>query len=210
MSEHLLTFGDDMVKMLEVTERQQDIVEAVKKIVCSDGFDRLTVREIAGRLKITDGALYRHFKSKKDIVSLLIDDVERTLLEVVDAAADRAPDPLGKLQSILSTHILYAEKRKGLTFIVINETLSMNDAGLRRKMQGVVDVYLKKIQGILETGIKEKRFRNDLDVRLTSLAFFGLVQSLVTVWGLSGHDLSMDKQKINGLFNLYKEGILRK
>ncbi|MBF0122702.1 MAG: TetR/AcrR family transcriptional regulator [Candidatus Omnitrophica bacterium] len=198
-----------MVRALEVTERQQDIVDVAKKIVTSDGFDCLTVREIAARLKVTDGALYRHFKSKKDIVSLLIDDVERTLLEVVDAAAEKASDPMGKLQSILSAHILYAEKRKGLTFIVINETLNMNDGVLRKKMEDVVNAYLKKVQIILDAGIKEKVFRQDLNVRLTSLAFFGLVQSLVTLWGLSGHDFAMDKQKINGLFDLYKEGIMR-
>ncbi|MBF0123632.1 MAG: TetR/AcrR family transcriptional regulator [Candidatus Omnitrophica bacterium] len=193
-----------------VTKRQQEIVEAVKKIIAADGFDRLTVREIAGRLKITEGALYRHFKSKNDIVSLLIDDVERTLLEVVDAATEKAEDPLGKLRCVLSANIQYAEKRKGLTFIVINETLSMRDPVLRKKMESVVNVYLKKIENILDKGIKEKVFRQDLNVRLTSLAFFGLVQSLVTVWGLSGHGFALDRQKISGLFDLYKEGIMRK
>lgn len=192
-----------------VTKRQQEIVEAVKKIVAADGFERLTVREIARRLKITDGALYRHFKCKNDIVSLLIDDVERTLLEVVDAAANKASDPLGKLQCILSAHIVYAEKRKGLTFMVINETLSMNDGTLRQKMEDVVNAYLKRIQIILDEGMKQKAFRLDLNVRMASLAFFGLVQSLVTMWGLSRHDFVMDRQKVKGLFDLYKEGIMR-
>jgi len=199
-----------MIKAAEITKRQQDIVDAAKKIVTADGFDRLTVREIAARLKVTDGALYRHFKSKKDIVSLLIDDVERTLLEVVDAAAEKAPDPLGKLKSIFSVHVLYAEKRKSLTFIVINETLSMKDSVLRRKMQDVVNAYLKRIRVILVAGIKKKVFRDDLDVRLTGLVFFGLVQSLVTMWGLSGHIFRMDRQHINGLFDLYKKSIIRK
>ncbi|MBK6840110.1 MAG: TetR family transcriptional regulator [Bacteroidetes bacterium] len=37
-----------------------------------------TVREIANHLELTDGALYRHFSGKKEIISLLIDDIEES------------------------------------------------------------------------------------------------------------------------------------
>ena len=197
-----------MGKALEITERQQDIVDAARKIVGSQGMRRLTVREIAKRLNITNGALYRHFKSKKEILSLLIDDIEQTLLKAIEVAAEKETDALLKLKSVLLSHISYAEQRKGLTFVVINETLSFNDVELRKKMYLVVEAYLKKIQEILTTGIKEKAFKEDLDLKLASLAFFGLVQSTVTFWALSGYSFSIDEHKITGLFNVYKDGVV--
>ena len=54
------------------TPRQQEIVDAARKIIASRGTKRLTVRQIAKELKITDGALYRHFDAKNGIISLLL------------------------------------------------------------------------------------------------------------------------------------------
>ncbi|MFH0754771.1 MAG: TetR/AcrR family transcriptional regulator C-terminal domain-containing protein, partial [Candidatus Omnitrophota bacterium] len=72
----------------------------------------------------------------------------------------------------------------------------------------VLAAYLKKIQDLLESGKKEKIFRMDFDVRLASLAFFGLVQSTVTFWALSEYGFSIKKQKIESLFDIFIKGIV--
>ena len=82
------------------TPRQQEIVDAARKIITSRGIKSLTTRERARELKITDGALYRHFKSKDEIISLLIDDIEDTLLSAIQEAANMNADPIKKLESI--------------------------------------------------------------------------------------------------------------
>ena len=61
------------------TVRQREIIIAAREVIFSKGIEKLTVREIAKELKITNGALYRHFKSKNEIMSLLIDDIEENL-----------------------------------------------------------------------------------------------------------------------------------
>lgn len=194
----------------EITERQQEIINAAKRIIGSRGMGELTVRELAKELKITDGALYRHFKNKKEIVSLLIDDIETTLLTTIEEAVKKAENPLGSLYEVLFSHISYAEQRKGLTFLLINEVVGLKDAYLQKKMHAVIEQYLKKIREVLAEGIEQKAFRKDMDVALASLAFFGLVQSLVTFWSLSNFKFSITKRRIEELFAIYKEGIIRK
>lgn len=190
-----------------VTERQQEIVDAARKIISSSGIEGLTVREIAHELKITDGALYRHFKSKKEIIILLIDDIERTLLATIASAAQKGADPLSRLQAVLFSHISYAEQRKGLTFLLINEAVGLKDARIRKRMHAVIEQYLMKIRQILQAGVDENVLRKDMDVALAGLAFFGLVQSLVTFWALSGYDFSITRNRMEKLFDIYKEGI---
>ena len=193
-----------------LTERQLEIVDAAKKIVGTRGMAELTVRELAKELKITDGALYRHFKNKKEIISLLIDDIETSLMTTIEEAAKKGDGPLEGLHDVLFSHISYAEQRKGLTFLLINEVVGLKDAYLQKKMYAVIDQYLKKIREVLMDGIEQKAFRKDMDVALASLAFFGLVQSLVTFWSLSDFKFSITKGRIEDLFAIYKEGIIRK
>ena len=62
------------------TVRQREIIIAARAVIFSRGIENLTVREIAKELNITNAALYKHFKSKNEIISLLIDDIEESLL----------------------------------------------------------------------------------------------------------------------------------
>ena len=191
-----------------ITPRQQEIVNAARKIIASKGIKSLTVRRIAKELKITDGALYRHFDTKNGIIRLLIRDIKNTLLNNIHQAAGKSNDPLQKLKNIFLSHLSYAEQRKGLTFIIINETLSMKDKKLQKEMFGVVCKYLKTIEEILSEGVSSGKFRKNIDAASASLAFFGMVQATVTIWSLSGFGSFLMPSRLNELFFVYKKGVL--
>lgn len=187
--------------------KQQEIVNSARRIITSKGIEHLTIHEIAKDLRITDGAIYRHFKSKKAIISLLIDDIEKTLLSAIESAIDEAERPLEKLKSIFISHISYAEQKKGVSFIVINETLNLQAKDLQEKMFGVIQRYLKRIKEILLSGIESGEFRKDVDAVSASIAFFGMVQSMVTLWALSGFRYSLRRDRIDELFSIYTKGV---
>lgn len=197
-----------MVK--ERTVSQQKIVNAARSIIITQGMENLTVREIASELGITDGALYRHFKAKKQIISLLIDDIEETLLSVIDEAASRTEKPLQKLENIFWSHLSYVEKRKGVSFIVINNILSTKEKVLQNKIYAVINKYLDRIKIILSEGIKNGEFRNNLNLDAASVAFFGIIQCRVTLWGLSDYKYSLGKERMEESFYFFKKGILAK
>lgn len=191
-----------------ISVRQQKIIDAARKIIGSKGIENLTVREIAKELKVTDGALYRHFRSKKEIISLLIDNIELTLLTDIDNAAKKSNDPMQKLREIFLSHLSYAEQRKGITFIIINETLSLNDKRLQEKMFNVINRYLSTIEKILAEGKTLGKFRKEFDIASASIAFFGMIQSIVTIWALSGFRYALRKDRLEERLNIYKKGIL--
>lgn len=193
------------------TPRQQEIVKCARHIIASKGVENLTIAELAKELKLTQGAIYRHFRSKKEIIDLLIDDIERTLFEAVDSAASMPGDSLDRLESILSAHLSYASQRRGISFIIINETLSLKDKSLQRKMLGVIHRYLDKIEKILFEGQRSDLFRKDINIALSSMIFFGMVQSMVTIWALSGFKYAVNnKNRLKKLFDIYKKGVVPK
>lgn len=192
----------------QATLRQQEIIDSARRIIIAKGMENMTVREIAKDLKITDGALYRHFRSKKEILSLLIDDIERTLLATIGEAASKSDEPLQRLENIFHSHLSYAEQRKGISFIVINKTLSIKDKTLQKKMFGVISQYLKTIKAILKEGIDTGKFRKSVNLDSASINFFGMVQSMVTIWSLSGYRYALRNDRLIEMFNIYKVGIL--
>jgi AcrR family transcriptional regulator len=192
------------------TIRQQEIIKSARAVIFSKGIEKLTVREIAKELKITNSALYRHFKSKNEIISLLIDDIEETLLSAIQEAANKNADPIQKLESIFMSHLSYSEQMKGTSFTVINQVSGLKDNHLKRKMSGVLNKYLKTIKGIVVEGITSGIFRKEINPASASIVFFGTIQSMVTLWCLSGYKVSLRKAYFTQMFDIYKSWLVVK
>ncbi|MFH0918970.1 MAG: TetR/AcrR family transcriptional regulator [Fibrobacterota bacterium] len=190
-----------------VSIHQQAILQAAREIIVTEGMEALTVRAIADRLELTDGALYRHFKSKEDILAMLIDETEQTLLEMVRTAGQKSGDTFEKLENILYSHLSYAEQRKGVTFILIASTYNIKATRLREKMWYVIGRYLDTIRAVLNEGVRKGVLRKDLDVEAASTIFFGLIQSMVTFWALSGYQYSIHVRRLRTMFDIYANGI---
>ncbi|MFH0924597.1 MAG: TetR/AcrR family transcriptional regulator, partial [bacterium] len=132
VSKYLLT-GEKMSPTSVHSLRKQEIIESARKIISTTGMKNLTIREIAQDINLTDGAVYRHFKNKEEILSLLIDDIDTTLLKAVAEATKKGGTLRERLKNTLLLHLSYTEQRKGISFIIINETLSLKNLSLQKK-----------------------------------------------------------------------------
>ena len=65
--------------------RKEEILIAALNLFARDGYEAASVSQIAGELGMTKGALYRHYKSKKDIFNCI---VERMKQQVCEQASD--------------------------------------------------------------------------------------------------------------------------
>ena len=77
--------GTDLIKVMTGIRRcgksvmleliKQELTEDVYKR--QDGYEAVSVSQIAGELDMTKGALYRHYKSKRDIFDCIVQRMER-------------------------------------------------------------------------------------------------------------------------------------
>jgi AcrR family transcriptional regulator len=192
------------------TVRQQEIIESARRIISTKGIENLSTRIIAKDLGVTNAALYKHFKNKEKILSLLIDDIEDVLLATIQKAADASSDPLQKLENIFLSHFEYSEKMKGTSFTVINSVASIKSRALRSKMAVVLNKYLETIKKIIQEGIKSGVFQDDLDPYYASIVFFGSIQTIVTLWGLDGYKPALRTSRFSGALGIYKSWTLSK
>jgi TetR/AcrR family transcriptional regulator, fatty acid metabolism regulator protein len=193
----------------ESTEfRRRQIVDAARRIIATRGTDALTIREIANRVGISDGNVYRHFENKRDIILLLIEDVERTLLEAVERAVHEKNKPLDSLSNVLKAHLSYVEQRRGISLIIISETVRSADSDLRQRMFKVVDQYIRRIEDLLAHGVELGQVRKDLDIDIAAFTFFALVHGTVTLWALSDSAFSLSKRH-KSLWEFYLSNVIR-
>ena len=179
--------------------RQKQLINAARKLIIKYGSEHVTVRRMAKEIGVSEGAIYRHFKSKRDILSLLLDDIENTLLAELELKATGSPCTLETLESVITTHMSHVIQRRGTSFQVIAEIISLGDKRLNKKAYGVINEYTGRIKDILSEGVKAKVIRQDIDLDATATLFFGMTQGLVNTWALSDYSFNL-KQKYASLW----------
>ncbi|CPZ89698.1 Putative transcriptional regulator%2C TetR family [Mycobacteroides abscessus] len=75
-------------------EMRQEILDSAFACFAEQGYHATGVADIAGRIGIGHGTFYRYFKSKRDIIEHVIDDVTGQIFEAIGAenAAGLADD----------------------------------------------------------------------------------------------------------------------
>ena len=57
--------------------RKEEILIVALHLFARDGYEAVSVSQIAGELEMTKGALYRHYKSKRDIFDCIVQRMEQ-------------------------------------------------------------------------------------------------------------------------------------
>lgn len=187
------------------TVRRRQIVDIIRTIISSKGIEAVTISEIATRIGTSKTAIYRHFKSKRDILSLLIDNIEETLMAALDSAMVNE-DPVQNLKSVLLAHLAYARERRETSFIIIMGAMQFSDAVIREKIFQLIRKYLRKIEEILTSAIESGLIKKDINPQISAIVFLGLIQSTVTVWSYKNFDF-VPKRIHAELWDIYWQGI---
>jgi len=188
--------------------RRRQIIETLRKIIIKYGSEHVTVRKLAEEIGVSGGAIYRHFKSKREILSFLVDDIEDNLVGDIEKAYP-IQDPLELLGRISRELISSIEQRKGASFLVIAEIISLGDRRLNRKISDVLNNFLEHIKTIISTGIRSGAIRENLNVDMAATAFFGMLQGVVTIWSLSGFPSTLE-MKHQSMWDFFLEAIKTK
>ena len=186
--------------------RRHQIIEAARNLITTTGMEGVTIDAIAEEVGLAEGSIYRHFSSKNQILTLLIDEIESSLLQTVRSAKTEGATALESLSLILEAHLSDVEDYRAASFIVITEAVAFDGIGLASRVSLMLTRYLEFLQGVLLAGIEDRSIREDVDVEAASTAFLGLIQSTATLWALNNHASPLAERRVQ-MWDIYKRGV---
>jgi len=123
-------------------KRDQQILQAAEKLFSERSFDGVGVDAIGKEAGVTGSAIYRHFDSKDEILSVLFDEATDALLTRIGEPND---DPRAELDRLVRAHVEFAVSHKRLASIWIREQHVLNQAQHRnviRRQRRYTDRWL--------------------------------------------------------------------
>lgn len=147
-----LSFKDQTFRL-----REDAILDSATRILAGKGFDLMTMDDVAGEVGISKPILYKHFKSKDDLVGA-------AMIRLIDGALEfleRLPSEdtaLGRLRALLAW-ALHVRLEGGLPFLP-STSPNVRDM-LTRNVRYVTRVL--KLNGVLTKLVGEAKKAGDLD-----------------------------------------------
>lgn len=184
--------------------RQKQIVDAARKLIFKQGSEHVTIRGLAKEVGISEAAVYRHFKSKRDILSFLADHITESMMLDLDKIKGESDSSLDLIEKALKNHFSQIEQRRGMTFLVLAEIISFGDKKLNKQLAANLDRYLLRLKDLLLQ--VSGAVRKDIDLGNAALLLFGMIQGLVTVWALNNFRFDL-MEKYSSLWDVFRLGL---
>ena len=187
-------------------KREQQILTAALTVAVEKGYSDSRIDDIVQNSKLSKGAIYWYYKSKKDVYLALVDHWFKQYSSEVLSQIEKKQSASNKLINLFQYFITQFDTNPTV-FKILTEfwSLSKRDKDFNYKFQTLYQAFLEYIITIIEEGIAYKEFKN-VNPRITALSILINVEGIhwFTLFEKSGVQAN---EYINTISNFILSGL---
>lgn len=181
------------MKKVRTDIRREQIADAALRIIARKGVSGLTTAALAREAGISEANLYRHFRSKDEILSETVAKISRGLGRNIGKARieGTAGPALAALKKVFALHLEYVERNEGIPRLVFSEELHAGNEALRERLLDSIMSYSGELERIIRRAQSEGQVRKTVQPGAAALMLIGMIQITIVRWSLSGFTLGL-------------------
>lgn len=197
------------MKNKNFTERQIEIMEAATLRIDKFGIQELTIKNLASDLSLSEAALYRHFKSKNEILLGLL---TYFILEMTERIAviieDKEKQPSELLKKVFVSQLNTFVQKPAIVSVIFSEGIFQFNKELSEKVSTMMALMQKNINALIVRGQNEGVYGKLLGADTITTIIMGSMRMVVLKWKLSGNKSNLvndGKNVLNGLLKMLEK-----
>lgn len=189
----MLSSDNEMGIWTPTEERRGEIVEAALKLLARTSVEALTTRELAKALGLSQPALFRHFRTREELLLAVIgrarDDLEGIATQTLGSPAN-GPAQLRALGEALLAHV---EREPGLPRLLFGAA-GPAEGTVRNALRPLVSMQKALAAELVRQGQREGLLAADAAPDAAATLFVGMLQGLVLDWELAGRPAGLSER----------------
>jgi TetR/AcrR family fatty acid metabolism transcriptional regulator len=153
-------------------DKKQRILEAAEQVFAQKGLMGASIAEIARQAEVTDSVIYQFFKGKEDLLFSIPGARMPAVFGLLEESLQGIRDAESRLSKMIWFHLRYHETHTGFARLLLLDCRSHKDFYCSDGYE-LVREYAGVMLRILEDGVKDGSFRDDIDLRLVRDVIFG-------------------------------------
>ena len=180
-------------------DKRRQILDAAVTVFARQGFHATRVSDIADEAGVAYGLVYHYFNSKDQVLNELFLERWSLLLAAIEEAEKTDVSHRDKLAMVAGFIFeSYRHDPELMKVIIVEVTRAANTFGLTH-LAKIREAYVQ-IAGIVARAQAEGAFRDGITPEFAALAFYGLVEQVLTGWIFDSHSIGEDElERAKGL-----------
>ncbi len=136
-------------------ERRVHILQTLAAMLEAPKIEKITTAALAGRLGVSEAALYRQFASKAQMFEALIEFIEATFFGLINQIAEKEPNGVLQARAIGLMLLNFAAKNPGMTRVLTGEALVGEHARLAERVTQMLERVEMSVKQCLRIALME-------------------------------------------------------
>lgn len=161
--------------------RYREVLDAAATIFAEKGYAGASTRDIADRLGVRQASLYYYFQSKEAALAAICELGVKDFIGQLSAIIAQPLSASEKLRAAIANHLspLRSHPEADYIRVFLRHRHELPD-GMRQSIAALARSYQELIELLLVQGMEAGELRRNLDPKLTTLAFLGLCNSVIS------------------------------
>ena len=197
------------MKNKDFTERQIEIMEAATLRIDKFGIQELTIKNLASDLSLSEAALYRHFKSKNEILlgllTYFILEMNERLAVIIE---NKELQPSELLKKVFVSQLNTFVQKPAIVSVIFSEGIFQFNKELSDKVSTMMALMQNNINVLITRGQNEGVYGKLLGADTITTIIMGSMRMVVLKWKLSGNKSNLvndGKNVLNGLLKMIEK-----
>jgi AcrR family transcriptional regulator len=179
---------------IKLSKRQSEIIQTAIRLIGEGGIQALTIKNLSAEIGVAESALYRHFKSKTEVLSTLLDFLGNEMASNFQQAIELNSGSTEKIKALIYGQLkLFADNPPYAT-VVLSDGLYKNEKELHDKIINIMQKGKSTFISIIEEGQAAGEIRNDISSEQIAFVIMGSIRQKVNHWSMSGFSFDLQKR----------------
>ena len=157
-------------------ERKLQILQTLAEMLQNPRGEKITTAALAGKLDVSEAALYRHFASKAQMFEGLIEFIEESIFGLINKITSDEKSGVKQLEAMISMLLSFAKRNPGMTRVLIGDALVNEDARLQLRINQLHD----RLEASIRQALRFASNQNELPADTDAAAQANLLMCYVT------------------------------
>lgn len=156
-------------------DRKLQILQTLAGMLEVPAPEKITTAALAGRLDVSEAALYRHFASKAQMFEGLIEFIEETLFTLVNKITSEEKQGMRQVEAMAVMLLSFAQKNRGMTRVLIGDALMHENERLQQRINQMYD----RLEAAFKQALRIAASQNEWPAAADPAAHANLIMSFI-------------------------------
>ncbi|SHJ05841.1 TetR/AcrR family transcriptional regulator [Desulfosporosinus lacus] len=185
--------------MSKLIHTKESLILSTIEVISEKGLQGLTTREVAKRQGISESTIFKHYKSKNELILAVLEYFSQYDQAIIESLKLRDYTPIEAITYFVEAYVTYYENYPEITAI----TLSCEGLMCEPELNAVVyNIFIKRFNSVksLITEAKHKKvLAKEVDPGSMADLIIGLERASVLRWRMDNYNFSLKEHTLSAL-----------